>query len=203
MAEHSGGEQPSPTPRPSGKSQRKVKNYILDLRYQMKFTLTMVTIAGALTSALGYVIMSKAHEASRVVQVRALDPTDPFAQELVQQFEANDRMLIWLLIGFGLVLSMVLTVYGIVITHKVAGPLFKISVYLDKIRDGKLGQVYNLRKGDELVEFFEHFKGAHDALRKQEQDDVALLQRVAEKVSDEGLKAEINAAIATKIESLK
>lgn len=190
-------------PRPSGKSQRKVKNYILDLRYQMKFTLTMVIIAGALTSALGYVIMSKAHEASRVVQVRALDPTDPFAQELVQQFESNDRMLIFLLIGFGLALSAVLTVYGIVITHKVAGPLFKVSVYLDKIRDGKLGQVYNLRKGDELVEFFEHFKGAHEALRRQEEGDVELLQRVLDKVSDEALKTEITDVIAKKVESLK
>jgi hypothetical protein len=195
-----GGEQ---APRPSGKSQRKVKNFILDLRYQMKFTLTMVAIAGALTTALGYVIMSKAHEASRVVEVRAMDPDDAIAAELVQQFAANDRMLIWLLVGFGLLLSVVLTVYGIVITHKVAGPLFKVSLYLDKIRDGKLGQVYNLRKGDELVEFFEHFKAAHEALRKQEQGDVELLQRIVDKVNDDALKTEINDVIAKKIESLK
>jgi hypothetical protein len=185
------------------KSQRKMRNYLLDLRYQLKFTLTMVAIAGALTSALGWVILSKAREASRVVAVRALDPTDELAQELVRQFERNDRMLIFLLIGFGVVMSVVLAAYGIVITHKVAGPLFKVTLYLDKIRDGKLGQVYALRKGDELVEFFGHFKAAHDALRKQEEDDVALLQRLEPHVADPALKAEIATVVAQKIESLK
>jgi hypothetical protein len=188
-----------------GKSQRKLKNYLLDLRYQLKFTLTMVGIAAALTTALGWVILSKAHEASRVVAVRALDPSDELAQQLAEQFAHNDRLLVFLLIGFGVVLSAVLTVYGIVLTHKVAGPLFKVSVYLDKIRDGKLGQVYNLRKGDELVEFFEHFKAAHDALRKQEEGDIALLQKASDQLPTgaQALKDEIAGVVAQKIESLK
>jgi nitrogen fixation/metabolism regulation signal transduction histidine kinase len=107
------------------------------------------------------------------------------------------------LIGFGLLLSVLLTIYGIVLTHKVAGPLFKVTLYLDKIRDGKLGQVYNLRKGDELVEFFGHFKAAHDALRKQEEGDIELLGRAAEKLTDAPLKTEIATVIAQKVESLK
>jgi hypothetical protein len=96
-------------------------------------------------------------------------------------------------------------VYGIVLTHKVAGPLYKVSIYLDKIREGKLGQVYALRKGDELVEFFEHFKAAHDALRKQEEGDIALLTRASEQLppSSQPLKDEIAGIIAQKIESLK
>jgi nitrogen fixation/metabolism regulation signal transduction histidine kinase len=190
-------------PKKSGKSQRRLRNYFLDLRYQLKFTLIMVGIAAALTTALGWMIMAKAHEASRVVQVRALDPADELAQELVKQFAANDRMLILMLVGFGVVLSFVLAVYGIVLTHKVAGPLFKVTVHLDKIRDGKLGKVYPLRQGDELVEFFEHFKAAHDALRKQEEDDVALFERAAASVTDPKLKEEIAAVIAQKQESLK
>ena len=94
-----------------------------------------------------------------------MDPTDELAQQLVAQFAHDDRMLMVTLIAFGFILSVVLAAYGIVLTHKVAGPLFKITNHLDKIRDGKLGVVYNLRKGDQLVDFFEHFKGAHDALR--------------------------------------
>ena len=51
-----------------------------------------------------------------------------------------------------------LAVYGIKMTHKVAGPLFKVSLYLAKMRDGRFDKVYNLRKGDQLVDFYEHFK---------------------------------------------
>jgi len=33
-------------------------------------------------------------------------------------------------------------VYGIKMTHKVAGPLFKITLYLNKMRDGRLDKVW-------------------------------------------------------------
>jgi len=197
-------------PKPSGKGQRRLRNYILDLRYQMKFTLTMVGIASVLTGGLGYFVHEKSREASEIVKVQAMDPTleGPaldMANELKKQFAAGDRVVTYALIGFGLLMSFVLTIYGIVLTHKVAGPLFKVTLHLDKIRDGKLGKVYPLRQGDELVEFFGHFKAAHDALRKQEEDDVALLQKASAALPPEAsaLKEEIAMVVAQKIESLK
>jgi hypothetical protein len=185
------------------KSQRRLKNYLLNIRYQLRFTLTIVGISAALTGGLGYVVMSKAHEASRVVEVRAMDPEDALARELVQQFARNDRVMTLALIAFGLLLAVVLTAYGIVLTHKVAGPLFKVTLYLDKIREGKLGTVYNLRKGDQLVDFFEHFKSAHDALRSRTEADVALLDRAIAQLGNSPLADELRAAKTKKEESLK
>ena len=182
---------------------RSLRNYLLNSSYQLRFTGVIVVISAILTGGLGYFVMSKAHEASRVVSVQAMDPENLLAQQLATQFAHNDRILMFVLIGFGFMLSLVLAAYGIVLTHKVAGPLFKIALHLDKIRDGKLGKVYPLRQGDELVEFFGHFKAAHDALRKQEEDDVALFERAAASVNDPALKAEIAAVVAQKIESLK
>jgi len=190
-------------PKPSGKSQRKLKNYLLNLRYQLRYTMTIVGISLCLTGGLGYVVMSKAHEASRVVQVRAMDPTDEMAQQLVQQFEHNDKVMMVVLICFGLLLTIVLSAYGIVLTHKVAGPLHKVRLHLDKIRDGKLGVVYNLRKGDELVEFFEHFKAAHDALRAEAEADIALLDKAIDKLGSQPVADELRAARDKKRESLK
>src|SRR3954470_24732930 len=100
---------------------RSWKNYFLNLRYQLKYTLTIVGISLVLTGGLGYVVMSKAHEASRVVQVRAMDPEDVLAQELVAQFAHNDKIMMLVLIAFGLLLCVVLGAYGIVLSHKVAG----------------------------------------------------------------------------------
>ncbi len=197
-----------PAPKPSGRSQRKLKNYFIDLRYQLKFTLTMVGIAAVLTGGLGYFVHQKSREASEIVKVQAMDPTleGPaleMANELKAQFASGDRVVTYALIGFGVLMSLVLTLYGIVLTHKVAGPLFKVTIHLDKIRDGKLGKLYPLRQGDELVEFFDHFKAAHDALRKQEEDDIALFERAAASVTDPKLKEEIAVVIAQKVESLK
>lgn len=182
---------------------RSLRNYLLNSSYQLRFTGVIVVISAILTGGLGYFVMSKAHEASRVVSVRAMDPTDPLAQELAQQFARNDRILLVILIAFGFILSVVLAGYGIVLTHKVAGPLFKMTNHLDKIRDGKLGVVYNLRKGDQLVDFFQHFKGAHDALRHRTEEDIALLDKAIAAVGAAPVADELKAARQRKEESLK
>jgi hypothetical protein len=182
--------------------QRYLKNFLINRQLQLRFTLIIVAISATLTGGLGWVVMSKAHEASRVVQVRAMDPTDAEAAMLVQQFAHNDRVLMLVLALFGILLCLVLSVYGIMLTHKVAGPLFKVTLYLDKIREGKLGQVYNLRKGDELVEFFEHFKEAHDALRSRTREDIELLDRAIASAGSGALAEELRAAKKRKEESL-
>lgn len=188
---------------PRATYKRSIRNYLLNLRYQLRYTMTIVGVSLILTGGLGYVVMSKAHEASRVVQVRAMDPTDELAQQLVAQFQRNDRVMMMVLIVFGVLLCLVLTAYGIVITHKVAGPLYKVGLHLDKIRDGKLGVVYPLRKGDELVDFFEHFKSAHDALRARTEEDIALLDKAIAASSDPAVAAELRAAKQRKEDSLK
>ena len=182
---------------------RSLRNYLLNSSYQLRFTGVIVVISAILTGGLGYLVLHNAHEASRVVQVRAMDPTDELAQQLVQQFAAGDKMLMITLIAFGFILSVVLAAYGIVLTHKVAGPLFKVTNHLDKIRDGKLGVVYNLRKGDQLVDFFEHFKGAHDALRQRTEEDIALLDKAIAAAGASPLAEELKAAKQRKVESLK
>jgi nitrogen fixation/metabolism regulation signal transduction histidine kinase len=195
--------QPQAAAAPATKPYRRsVKNYLLNSRYQLKFTLTIVGISLMLTAGLGYVVMSTARVAARVVEVRAMDPTDTLAQELATQFASNDRIMMITLIAFGLLLALVLSAYGIILTHKVAGPLYKVTTYLDRIRDGKLGVVYNLRKGDELVEFFDHFKKAHDSLRAQTEDDIRLLDRAIATCSDEKVIEELRAAKAKKEGSL-
>jgi Trk-type K+ transport system membrane component len=164
-------------PRNLGRGQRRLRNYFINLRYQLKFTLTIVGVSSVIMGGLSFIVMSKAHEASRIIEVRALDDDDLVAHQLVEQFARNDRVLTMALLACGLLLAVVLFAYGIVLTHKVAGPLFKVSTHLDRIRDGRLGIVYNLRKGDELVDFFERFKAAHDALRARTVEDIRLLDQ--------------------------
>jgi hypothetical protein len=89
----------------------------------------------------------------------------------------RDRIL-WVLIATGLLLVLGLAFYGIKMTHKVAGPLFKVSLYLKKMRDGRFDKVYNLRKGDQLTDFYEHFRQGHNGVVKMQQDDIERLKAV-------------------------
>jgi hypothetical protein len=96
----------------------------------------------------------------------------------LDQLERGRLRILWVLIATGLVLIMGLAVYGIKMTHKVAGPLFKVSLYFAKMRDGRLDKVWNLRKGDQLVEFYDHFRAAHAGVVKAEREDIDHIKAV-------------------------
>lgn len=96
----------------------------------------------------------------------------------LDDLERGRRLILWVLIGTGLLLVLGLAVYGIKMTHKVAGPLFKVSLYLAKMRDGRFDKVWNLRKGDQLVDFYEHFKTAHAGVVDMQKADIAKLKQV-------------------------
>jgi hypothetical protein len=61
----------------------------------------------------------------------------------IEDLEHGRALILWVLIGTGLLLVLGLAVYGIKMTHKVAGPLFKVSLYLAKMKDGRFDKVWN------------------------------------------------------------
>lgn len=97
---------------------------------------------------------------------------------LIEDLQQRRRNIGWVLLGSGLLICLGLAVYGIKTTHRVAGPLHKVGTYFSKMREGKYGPVYPLRKGDELMEFYEHFKAAHAGVVTAERNDVAKMRAV-------------------------
>ncbi|HEX5063290.1 MAG TPA: hypothetical protein VFV99_28130 [Kofleriaceae bacterium] len=126
----------------------------------------------------------------------------------INALEQGRLRILWVLIGTGLLLMLGLALYGIKMTHKVAGPLFKVSLYFAKMRDGRLDKVYNLRKGDQLVDFYEHFKSAHAGVVTMEKDDLARIKATIEAADAAGLGdhasiAELRTLLARKEKSLE
>ena len=54
------------------------------------------------------------------------------------------------------------------VPHRVAGPLYQISRYLEVLGEGRYPDVRPLRKRDELHDFFEVFSNTIEALREHE-----------------------------------
>jgi hypothetical protein len=122
-----------------------------------------------------------------VVYLRTLDPTDEAARGLAEQLAHQDRVLLFVLVGFGVLLAVSLAAWQIVTTHRVAGPLFYVSKQMDRIREGQLGaSLHPLRKGDLLQDFFEGFREMHEALRGRAMRDAAALERLASRLDGAG-----------------
>ena len=157
---------------------RKVRNYLLDVGLQLRYTATIVVVAIFLTGGLGFKMYQATRDVSKVILWTSLvDPSS--ASELQSQFENSDRVVLWGIVGFGVVLVLSISAVGILITHKVAGPLYKIASFFGRLRDNRLGPVpANLRKGDELQEFYVAFREMHTSLRARAEDDVRIIGNV-------------------------
>jgi hypothetical protein len=157
------------------KYRRKVRNYLLDVGLQVRYTMTIVIVAVFLTGGLGYKMYQATRDISKVIELSGMaDPA--VAGELQGQFAASDRWVLWGIIGFGIVLVISISAVGILITHKVAGPLFKIASFFGRVRENRLGAVpTTLRKGDELQDFYGSFRDMHQALREKVEEDVRVL----------------------------
>jgi hypothetical protein len=154
---------------------RRLRNYLLDAGLQVRYTAFIISIAILLTSGLGYKIYEATRDTSKVIFATGLvDPA--LTSELQAQFQANDRVVLLGIVGFGLLVVLSIFAAGIWITHKVAGPLFSIGVICGRVRDNKLSpSMRQLRRGDELQEFYSSFREMYEALRTRVAGDVQAL----------------------------
>lgn len=90
----------------------------------------------------------------------------------IRALDRGRSYIVWELIATGVVLIVGLAIYGLVMTHRVAGPLYKLSLYFAKMRDGRYETIHNLRKRDQLVAFYDHFRAAHAGVVQMERDDI-------------------------------
>src|SRR5204863_7647669 len=117
-----------------------------------------------------------------------VDPSS--AEELQAQFANSDRVVLWSMVGLGLVLVLSISAVGILITHKVAGPLYKISTFFGRVRENRLGPApRSLRKGDELQDFYISFRDMHQAIRERTEDDVRVLTNAIAVMESAGIRS--------------
>jgi hypothetical protein len=154
---------------------RKLRNYLLDVGLQVRYTAFIIAVAIFLTAVLGYKIYEATRDTSKVIFMTGLvDPA--ITTELQAQFRANDRVVLFGIVGFGVLLVMSIFGAGIWITHKVAGPLYSISAICGRVRDNRLSpSLRQLRKGDELQDFYSSFREMYEALRTRVSGDVQML----------------------------
>jgi hypothetical protein len=171
------------SPAPRAKHKRKLSNYMLDKKLQLRYVVLVTLLSAAIAGALGYMIYDQRRTASESIErdLQVLTQADASHQEFQQQIssdlESDDQMLVYKMVAVGFGLVIILSAYLVIMTHKVAGPLFKVSMYFEQMADGRLGAVTPLRRGDMLQDFFGDFKAMHEALRARSLADAATMEQ--------------------------
>jgi hypothetical protein len=202
---------------PGAHPQRRKQSYLLDPRFQLKWTGYLVAVVLAVMASLGWIIArtaegaarsagiaveqaKKAAEESRTNSVLArqsvmlaapematvmnesleeLDKKEAANVEEIQrralEVKHGQRDLQLLLAGAGVALLVLLVGMGVVITHRIVGPVHKMKRLLRRVSTGRLVIEDRLRKGDELEDLFDTFLQMTYSLRAIQRARLATL----------------------------
>ena len=75
-------------------------------------------------------------------------------------------------VGFIVVVAMILVAWSLLETHRISGPVFILTRYLNTLAGGRIPQLRPLRKSDELQDLFATFSRAIADLRKRKQTEL-------------------------------
>ena len=196
---------------------RRKQPYLLDARFQLKWTGYLVAVVLVVMTALGIVIertadhatesarlaveqAKKAAAESKANSILARQSVMLAAPEMAQvmdeslaeedrksadnlasierkqaEIRADHTRIQLLLVGAGVALLSLLTMMGVIITHRIVGPVHRMKLLLRRVSTGRLVVDERLRKGDELEDLFDTFLQMTYSLRAMQTARLATL----------------------------
>jgi len=171
------------------------RNFLVDRSFQLKYTLYMVVVGAAISLLFG-AMMYQAH----VEATQLIDMPDPLREAVKSQ----DSTLLWLVMAIAVVMAVALGLFGILITHRVAGPIYVFSHYMNVLGEGRYPMLRPLRKNDELKTFYERFHGAVEAMKDRDRTRGAELKDIAAKLEEAaGKSPDLAASLKPAAETLR
>jgi methyl-accepting chemotaxis protein len=162
------------------KSEGHRRRYLVDRGFQLKYALLMA-LSGIVVAAVFGLWLHQAH-----AQATTLLAPDAETRALV---ERSDRLLIAAFAAIAALLAAALGLLGVVITHRVAGPVFVMGHYLQVLAQGRFPRMRTLRRSDELKNFFRMFIEAVDSMKVREAKHAAVLEDAVQRMRAAGARS--------------
>ena len=168
---NAGGQNPGP-------ARRGRKRYWISPKLQGRFTAWLVVTTAVIgaTTTLAILLALWSSVADQIVWAAGTDSKVLFWQTLLRVF---------LTVGIlTLVFGLVAFFAGVIISHRIAGPLYRISKAAREVGQGQYHSRLNLRKRDYLHDFADTFNEMLAALDERACTDNALIARLTGKMSE-------------------
>ncbi|MGF1511243.1 MAG: hypothetical protein ACFB9M_17255 [Myxococcota bacterium] len=149
---------------------RRLQNYLLDRRFQLKYASMVVALSGLLSVGFGAFVVHQSRVHSRMLRLEA--EFDPVLHEALTR--SDSRFVTVLILGL-ILFNLVLFLGSIVITHRIAGPIFVFERVMRHVAEGRIPTSRSLRRGDEFKQMHRALGQMLVVLRRQTEDDLALL----------------------------
>jgi len=113
---------------------------------------------------------------------KALEAQTAALEQRSAQVAKQQRTMLTTLVIVLALLVLCIGLAGIVVTHRVAGPIYKMTRQIKDVTEGDWTVPASLRKGDELVGFFEAFRELVQSLRDRRTKELAEFDSAIEKL---------------------
>lgn len=170
---------------------------IVDRRFQFKYTAIIVAVAAVVSTILGAFLWQSYSEMNEMIAT--LTNTDIAGALDSDDSRSVFQMVVVFLVGEVVVLG----VTGLLITHKVCGPIFVLERHLSTLNDQRYPTLRPLRSGDEFHSCFETFGETVDMLKARDEAELPQLQALAEEAKAKGLADAHISALEAMIEARK
>ena len=174
------------------KTQRRMRNYLIDRRFQLKYTGMVLLVTVSVAGGLGYMAygFSKGQTEALTMQIATqLDLDADTATDLEQFALQEDRKIRNAILAGVLLLTLALGFTGIIVTHRVVGPAYRMRRLFEHVADGKFEVTTGIRKGDELQDLFHSFADMVESLRDQRGEEIAQLEETLIKMEAAGVQS--------------
>ena len=111
------------------------------------------------------------------------------ASDLEQFAQEEDRKIRNAILAGVLLLTLALGFTGIIVTHRVVGPAYRMKRLFQHVGDGKIEVTTGIRKGDELQELYHSFAEMVESLRDQRAEEIEQLEDTLIKMEAAGVQS--------------
>jgi methyl-accepting chemotaxis protein len=172
--------------------------------FQLKYTAMVVGVTVIVASVLGTLAYSYSTGQTQMLSIQKLEAKgdsadERFITDLEHYAHEADRKVALGIVGGVLLLAVALGLTGIIVTHRLVGPVYRVKQLLHEVSDGHLRAEGRLRKHDELQDLFVAFQDMVTSLRSAQEREIAQLESAIEKARQAGLRKDaIDALLETR-----
>ena len=162
----------------SGKTLFRRRRYLVDKKRQLSSTLRVAGLVFLLLLTLNGLLAWQSYKASSAVM--ASDPV------MGERMRAIDHRNMAITAGISLIILSMVVVRSVMMTHRTAGAVHKVSMCLEEITDFNFDVHLRLRKEDTIRALEEPFNKMAENLKRRAVDDYEAMQKLADEIEEHG-----------------
>lgn len=160
---------------------RKVRNLLINRRFQLKWVSLILLVTFALFATLGgYIWELERHSSDAIVNGLSAMYGAEEVEVMKELFVASDSNVLWVLMGSGVALILTLAGFGVVLTHKMAGPIYALRKSMGRVADGQWFNVRGVRDGDEFQGLASSWREVIGTICTKERAELEQLEKIIE-----------------------